>query len=101
MGKFLCVLLSLENLELCLVAILVPFKIRDQPHPTVSLRHPQIIESQFNARTTKALQVLTENMDQIQEAVCDEEKRRTPTKKTSTFTLQNLTRKFLCAIHLG
>lgn len=48
----------------------------------------KIIESQSNARTaTKALQVLTENMDQIQNAVAEKRKKNTE-KEDFTFTYE-------------
>ena len=48
----------------------------------------KIIESQSNARTaTKALQVLTENIDLIKEAVA-EKKKKNPEKEDFTFTYE-------------
>jgi Dyggve-Melchior-Clausen syndrome protein len=47
-----------------------------------------IIESQFNARTaSKALQILTENMDQMREAVT-EKKKKTAEKEDFQFTYE-------------
>lgn len=48
----------------------------------------KIIESQFNARTaSKALQILTENMDQMREAVA-EKKKKTAEKEDFQFTYE-------------
>ena len=55
---------------------------------TVIKTASKIIESQFNARTaTKALHILTENMDQLREAVA-EKKKKSSEKEDFQFTYE-------------